>query len=291
MTLESLKARIRLSMSTEADKQELLQVARILPADYEAARAMWHRYAPLMYRGLLDGSGFHWNAETQQYQTREGVYLPYGKIKALAEEVIRRAKKDQESMLLLMLFGAGVSLTPTLIKAWQRKAAGAMKSQYLAMGALGAGGFANLTPRINAVIVGHHLVEQPSLAFSIDRLARFGQAIGSGQAGTKDAIESRLGQYSDTSYGVMEEARRQSHEDAVDLAGIPLFTQERNILDDDPGIQHCHTTAQRVGCPELTKKGWVPIGSMPAPGSRQCLGRCRCHMAYRRAAKAKQKVA
>jgi hypothetical protein len=44
-------------------------------------------------------------------------------------------------------------------------------------------------------------------------------------------------------------------------------TQERNVLGT---ADHC------AECQALTARGWVPLGSLPLPGSRTCLGNCAC---------------
>jgi hypothetical protein len=49
------------------------------------------------------------------------------------------------------------------------------------------------------------------------------------------------------------------------------FEVERNIL---AGENHCSE------CPELTERGWVPIGTLPMIGDRQCLTRDKCSMDY-----------
>lgn len=54
------------------------------------------------------------------------------------------------------------------------------------------------------------------------------------------------------------------------------FNQERNIL----GVaEHCPE------CVDLTTRGdegWVPNGTLPEIGTRQCLGNCKCQIVYRR---------
>jgi hypothetical protein len=56
------------------------------------------------------------------------------------------------------------------------------------------------------------------------------------------------------------------------------YNQEKNIL----GVaEHCPE------CVALTTRGdegWVPIGTLPEIGTRQCLGNCKCQIIYRRTA-------
>ena len=160
--------------------------------------------------------------------------------------------------------------------------ASGVKAQYVALGALAVGGFKWLTRKILAVIKGVPTVEQLSLAHSDSIVSCFALQIVSGEAGSKEEVAARSSQYGDTGYGVFEEARRQSHIDARDANGKPLYTHEKNVLDDEAA--HCKTTKLRPGCPELTEKGWVPIGTLPAPGSRACFSKCRCHFNFKKIA-------
>jgi hypothetical protein len=50
---------------------------------------------------------------------------------------------------------------------------------------------------------------------------------------------------------------------------------ERNVLG---AADHCAL------CPELTARGWVPIGSLPPVGSRPCRAQDRCSIRYARTA-------
>lgn len=51
------------------------------------------------------------------------------------------------------------------------------------------------------------------------------------------------------------------------------YQSERNVLG---SAEHCSL------CPELTARGWVPIGSLPPVGSRPCRSNDRCHIVYRK---------
>jgi hypothetical protein len=51
------------------------------------------------------------------------------------------------------------------------------------------------------------------------------------------------------------------------------YAFERNILG---AAEHCSL------CPDLTTRGWVPIGSLPSVGSRPCRSNDRCHIVYRK---------
>jgi hypothetical protein len=64
------------------------------------------------------------------------------------------------------------------------------------------------------------------------------------------------------------EAGRTTHERAHrDVEQGRGMTEERNVLRD---AAHCGE------CPELSERGWQPIGSLPLPGQRECVTNCRC---------------
>jgi hypothetical protein len=69
------------------------------------------------------------------------------------------------------------------------------------------------------------------------------------------------------------EAGRTTHERAKrEVLADQGHTEERNILRD---AKHCGE------CPELTARGWVPLGSLPLPGQRECSVNCRCEIETR----------
>jgi hypothetical protein len=49
------------------------------------------------------------------------------------------------------------------------------------------------------------------------------------------------------------------------------YVAERNVLG---SAEHC------AACESESARGWVPIGSLSIPGTRTCLGRCHCRIAY-----------
>jgi hypothetical protein len=49
--------------------------------------------------------------------------------------------------------------------------------------------------------------------------------------------------------------------------------EERNVL--EPGATHC------AGCQAAADQGWVPLGTLPLPGDRDCVSNCRCELETR----------
>ena len=64
------------------------------------------------------------------------------------------------------------------------------------------------------------------------------------------------------------EAARATQREMIRRTAISIGRQdERNHLG---AADHCG------GCVEATARGWVPIGTLPAVGSRTCRSRCHC---------------
>lgn len=54
------------------------------------------------------------------------------------------------------------------------------------------------------------------------------------------------------------------------------YDQERNVLDREAA--HCQGPGS---CPDITKRGWQPIGTLPPLGTRPCMVKDKCHVQYR----------
>lgn len=98
-------------------------------------------------------------------------------------------------------------------------------------------------------------------------LARFGQAVANGEAGSAAQIQARARSY-------MDATCRNEYE------------QGRLVVDASTGKNEelwVTTTGESCDdCKALAARGWVPIGSSPAIGSNACHSRCGCRMERRR---------
>jgi hypothetical protein len=65
----------------------------------------------------------------------------------------------------------------------------------------------------------------------------------------------------------------------LDRAKKKGLTEARRIL--GPTETHCHDAADRPGCWELWKRGWMPISEMVPIGEATCYSNCQCHIRYR----------
>lgn len=84
---------------------------------------------------------------------------------------------------------------------------------------------------------------------------------------------TRVGQYADGGW-------RTYHTVEVEVQATRGMDEWKSVL--DPDADHC---AGDNGCVEESEKGWKPIGHGITPiGQRRCIGACRCHYQFRKAA-------
>lgn len=142
------------------------------------------------------------------------------------------------------------------LRDWQLGMAGLAKQLHL-VSALAAGGD-SLTPQQRGLL-GSQVKRQYQF---IDQMA---QEIASGKQKLDGTLRTRTRQYAQAGRGTWEAIRGQGERELG-------RKEERNILH---RADHC------AECVALTARGWVPIGTLPAIGSRQCRGNDRCTKEYR----------
>jgi hypothetical protein len=255
----------------------LLALALLGADDTAPARDLWYAHAMPAYRGLLDGDGFVWDDAAQSYRTAHGRMLSPADLKRLML-LFAMAAEDDLRRITAPLAAKPSQPSQTAVEAWQMEVAQVVKQEYVAQAAMAVGGFDNLAPTDLRTVTGAPDAP-PGLAFSMDRLATFGEQLRDEAAGSAAEIVNRAGLYAAAGNSVYEEVRRESHKRAKDGKGRLRFLYERNILD-DRAVRHCTSTADEIGCVELTTAGWQPIGSLPAPGLRRCKIACCCRLDY-----------
>ena len=279
MNLSELRRRVSFAR-TQQERKELLQLSEISPLQISTAWRIWERHAPPKLRGILAGNGWHWDPTIQGYRSADGKVVSGSKLKELALQVSDAVKEDMRKK------SHGIGLIPLFI--WKHQFAIEVAGLFTLMAMIGAGGAHNLTPKIKKAVVGTPKVPG-GLAFSLDRLARWGRSLADDEReaqetgelvepeGMKPEDRAELYASSAASSG-FENATRTSHEDATDVDGKKLFMFERNIL--SPHCTHCHDGEWTDGCQELTDAGWLPLGSMSVPGCRTCRAACKCRIEY-----------
>lgn len=144
-------------------------------------------------------------------------------------------------------------MRPTI---WERNMAGVLRNASLSAAALAGGGLANLPAHEGRVV--------DRLTVHFEALNGFRQQLGSLSEGAVAAraqlYTGLIGQvYGDVSRAVLAETGD---------------GEEMNVL--GASAQSCEE------CLALTDQGWVGLGSLPEPGSRQCGPGCNCAIQTRR---------
>ena len=236
------------------------------------AMGFWKAHVAPNFHGILDGNGWSWSDEKQGYRSASGSWLAGSDMDALARSVLVSAEAELEQN--------AISLLPN-VSEWFHRMNHLTTTEMIVLGFFAEGGIGNLDEKSKAAIEGMESTDDrvgSGLSDIRMRLNNFASELRDGDAGSMKQVTNRSGLYSHAAWEVYQECRRISHEKATDEYGRKLFLFEKNILDDQ--AHHCFTTSSFPGCPEQTAKGWVPIGTLPAPGKRMCGANCRCRLSF-----------
>ena len=252
----------------ERRRDEWLLLALIGIGDIEAARYLWETHVPRTLRGLPSGEGWEWDDQRQLYLSRTGRAVGGQELKSIASGFSLSVEND------LRADASNMAVGTVPIDQWQRAAADTVKDLNIAEAAVAVGGFAKLSPKMLERVQG--VPEQPpGVAFSLDRLYSFAHDVAekAERADTEAAIVQRAGLYANASQTTFEDAKRESHKDATDDQGRPVYLYERNILgilrtNAKPG----HGVHRRLSCSDDTEMGWrADWDSSALPGLRTCM--------------------
>lgn len=145
------------------------------------------------------------------------------------------------------------------LPAWRATMAEALKAAHLEGAAVARGGWAQLSDA-DFQWVGQRVRAE------IGYLQQFEDGLASGLIPLDGNVAARAEMY-------VEQGRATQREMERRMAIGRGVTQERNVL--GGSSRPCGE------CPSLSSLGWVPAGTLPAVGARQCLSRCRCHLNFR----------
>jgi len=142
---------------------------------------------------------------------------------------------------------------------WQVSMAAQLKLLHLGAAMIGAGGRDQMT-QSDWGWTGSQLKQQYAY------LRSFANEIATGATPMDGRLVTRAALYAEAARGTQREMMRRV---AIDNGR----EEERNQMGGSE--HHCSE------CPSLSAMGWVPIGTLPPIGSRQCMGRCKCSLQYR----------
>lgn len=201
--------------------------------------------------------GYSWDTRYRRYRGPSGRFVSNVEIRRALDVTLQNTTNRIRDVARDLQAGR------ITLRAWELETRRLVKDVQLYSVALAKGGWANMTP------ADYGRVGQLTRA-QYDRLWGFAQEIQSGSVPMDGRFLVRAGLYAQSGRAAYE-AQRVIEDRAAGL------TEERNIL---AGRDHC-TTSTRPGCVDETRRGWQPLGTLSVPGTRTCLGNCRCRIIRR----------
>lgn len=196
---------------------------------------------------------FGWDESTGRYRYPSGKLVPRSVVDRGLERVIRIGALNMRSVSEDLQTGA------ITLAEWQTRMAGEMKLLHVGAAALGRGGWRQMD-FTDWGWTGRKIRDQ--YAF----LRSFAQDIATGVQPMDGRLLTRAALYA----GAVRGTQRAMEHRQAQLRG---HREERNRL--GAADRHC---AQCVDC---SAQGWVPMGTLPAPGTRSCLSNCKCRLETR----------
>lgn len=190
------------------------------------------------------------------YDNTTGQYFDGDRVVPPVEQLRAIEKVIDDTKLRLAVLGQrrAEGTMPTLD--WRIAVQNELKRAHIAAALVAHGGVNNLDPSTRG-FVGSRLRTQ------YDFLSRL--ALDTGPGNFDGRAMTRLAMYASAAHNTYEAIRRRD----AQTRGQAF---ERNLI--DPAAAHCGE------CVDLTGRGWVPVGTLPEPGSRTCLTNCRCSLEY-----------
>lgn len=147
----------------------------------------------------------------------------------------------------------------TSLPTWQSQFADTLVDHHLAAAAIGAGG-------LDMLRRSEPSAAQARLADQLKFLRGFARDLESGRQPMDGRALNRARLYGSASRSAFEEQRRSNYAGEIEVEEIWLLS----------AAEHCS------GCSAQASRGYVPRGSLPPIGSRQCRTHCRCRIGHRR---------
>lgn len=197
------------------------------------------------------------------FDSARGVFVVDGKAVTL-RSVYRTLDRirDKMSQKLARLTAQLDSQQITLAE-WKRAFDRSITSTHILFGAFALGGIA--TAVRNATVISR-----------IDQQLSYGDAfseeIRAGKAGTLSKIASRAKSYLHSPHLLFTDLQLEL------ISASGFYSEARNIL---RPAEHCGTAGGVIGCPELTRLGWMPVEEMVPIGRRRCGQWCKCFLMFR----------
>ena len=190
------------------------------------------------------------------YRTLDEDVVPSQVIRLAADEGLANSRERVEDLTRQLRDGE------IRLGRWQREMMDEIKDAHMNMASIAKGGYEQMGQTDWGRVGGR-------VSQEYEYLRNFAQQIADEDIPLDGRAVNRAGMYVDSA--------RQTHHRTERLEMQKRgYNQEKNIL----GVaEHCPE------CVELTTRGdngWVPNGTLPEIGNRQCLSNCKCQVVYRR---------
>lgn len=204
---------------------------------------------------------FRYDPVRDRYRDARGRYLSRVDVRRALDTAFE-GSQDVAGALAVSLREGRIGL-----REWQTGMIGVIKRTHLQAAAAAKGGWSQLSPA-DFGRVGAAIKEQYRY------LRAFAAQMEAGSpADGRFEVRSRM-------YG--HAARRHFHAVQREQMRVRGFDEERNVR---TARESCAgASAGRIGCVDASRRGWVPIGDLPAVGARICLTQCLCFIEYRSSA-------
>lgn len=197
-----------------------------------------------------------WNEMSGRFTDSAGRFVSDASVRAVVDAVA-----DQASARLAAAAQAMLDGTKSL-GAFQAEAMQIIKTSHVATATLAHGGAEQMT-------FSHYGSAGRAIRDQYEYLRSMADDVASGRQPLNGTLPARAAQYGQHARVLFETERGRGQAERG-------YRFERNVL--GAARDHCSL------CPELSARGWVPIGSLPPIGSRPCRSQDRCSIAYSREA-------
>jgi hypothetical protein len=196
-----------------------------------------------------------WNDQAGRFTDSAGRFVSEARVRVVVDAVADQASARMAAASERMLAGQ-MSLA-----SWQAEMQNTIKVSHLAASVLAHGGESQMS-------FSHYGSAGRAIRDQYQYLKGMAADIAAGRQPLNGGLTARARQYGQAARVAFE------REYGRDQQGRG-YQFERNVLG---AADHCAL------CPELTARGWVPIGSLPPVGSRPCRAQDRCSIRYARTA-------
>src|SRR5262245_28795338 len=192
---------------------------------------------------------YAWNPQTGKYEKQNGREVSYAQIQNMVSSLQRQTTRTLQDQLNML---ADRTIT---FQQWERRARDTITHANVAAAALAVGGWENITSDIERMV-------NERIRTQMEFFQGFRDVVSDVPRDERDNPRDihRAGMYGSSVNGTFAQANRDywssiGADEEINILGVVLKS-------------HCSE------CPELSDREWVPIGTLPLVGERECFANC-----------------